>query len=70
MRYDVGVKSIRSKYLAGWLMYKKGLNLVAKIRDKENLQYDSYLFEDTSELKEYMTEYIKMREQEKASKEQ
>lgn len=70
MRYDVGVKSIRSKYLAGWLMYKKGLNLVSKIRDRENPQYDSYLFEDTSELKECMTEYMQMREKEKTESEQ
>ena len=60
MRYDVGVKTIRSKYMAGWLMYKKGLNLVAKVKDKDKPQYDSYLFEDTSELKAYMTEYIEM----------
>lgn len=54
----ITVKPIKSKYMAGWLMYKKGLNLINKEKDRSNPFYDVYLFEDTKELDLAMTEYI------------
>jgi hypothetical protein len=54
----ITVKPIKSKYMAGWLMYYKGLDLINKEKDRRNPDFDVYLFENTEELHKYMTEYI------------
>lgn len=54
----IRVRPIRSKYMAGWLMFTKGLDLINKEKDRKNPNYDVYLFEDTKELDLAMTEYI------------
>lgn len=51
------LKVIKSKNMAKYLINTKKIRLVKMDRDKENFDYDVYLFEDTDELKQGMTEF-------------
>lgn len=68
MEKKIKVRPIKSKFMAGWLMYVKGLDLINKEKDRKNEKYDVYLFEDTKELNECMGEYIHMRNNEKINR--
>jgi hypothetical protein len=51
------LKVIKSKNMAKYLINIKKLRLEKMDRDTENPNFDIYLFEDTSELRQGMTEF-------------
>lgn len=65
MENKIKVRPIKTKYMAGWLMFAKGLDLINKEQDRKNPSHCVYLFEDTEELDKAMGEYIRMRNNEK-----
>ena len=54
---SIKVKAIKSKFLAGWLMYSKGFDLVNKEKDRKNPKYDVYLFYYNKQLDQAIEEY-------------